>query len=218
MIATLIDGPDNFEVIRDRITTILSSEVESQKALATAAGKDPSLWDLRVYQERSNIMAEFDDGDDTPVVTVRFDRSTLNASASNSTSRQQTAATYAIAVVGAGANTIVDEGQLPGDRMAAHACQRALRLVRNILMSSEYAKLGMTGTVSKRWIDDITVFQPPQDNANVLQVVGAVISFRVEFNEFSPQAVPTTLETVNVEATYAPSGQVIFSAEFDYTA
>ena len=54
MISALIDKLDNYEIIRDRVALILKEEQASQQLLATEAGKDPSLWGLRVFIERSN--------------------------------------------------------------------------------------------------------------------------------------------------------------------
>ena len=59
MIAELIDKQDNSEIVRDQIAAILATEVANQQALATADGKDPADYKLRIYTERSNPWEAF---------------------------------------------------------------------------------------------------------------------------------------------------------------
>ena len=108
-------------------------------------------------------------------------------------------------------------GHIPGDKDAALITQRAIRLVRNILMAADYTYLGLRGTVWRRWPQSITVFQPQIDSRPVSHVVGARIALRVEFNELSPQVTPETLELLTVDVKRTEDGEIVLEADYDYT-
>lgn len=95
--------------------------------------------------------------------------------------------------------------------------QRAIRLVRNILMAGTYTYLGLRGLVWSRSPQSITVFQPQIEARQIQQIVGARLAFRVVFNEFSPQVPAVNLELISVEVRRAEDGQVVANADYDYT-
>jgi hypothetical protein len=220
MIPALIDKQDTFEVVRDQIAAILATEVASQMALATAAAKDPDDWKLRIFSERSNPWEQLlnEQTDRSPIVNVWYDNSGFNQSASNVVERQATEAVYNIDCYGYGMSS--DDptgGHAPGDKEAAFEVQKALRLVRNILMAGEYTYLGLRGTVWQRWTQSITVFQPQLDGRQVQQIVGARVAFRVTFNEFSPQVAQNVLELVSTNVKRTEDGEIAINADYDYT-
>lgn len=220
MITTLIDKQDNFEMIRDKIASILATEIANQQVLATAALKDPELWKLRIYSERSNPWEIFtgDPADTSPIINIWYDNSQFDGIASNISERQKTDGIFNIDCYGyAVSKDIPAGGHTPGDQAAALEVQRALRLVRNILMSSEYVYLGMRGIVGKRWPQSVTVFQPQINNMTVENVTGARIAFKVEFNEFAPQYVHETLDLISVDVHRAEDGLIVINADYDYT-
>jgi len=222
VLATLIDKQDNVEVIRDQIAAILVAEVANQMALATLAAKDPDDWKLRIFTERSNPWEQFLDPnkagfDDSPLVNIWVDNMNYDPKASNVMQRQKTEAVYNIDCYGYGRSK--DDGatgHIPGDREAAFEVQRALRLVRNILMAAENTYLQLRGLVWTRWPQSITIFQPQLDSHTVQHVVGARFAFRVEFNEFSPQVVPETLELLSVDVIRAEDGEIVLEADYSY--
>lgn len=222
VLETLIDKQDNVEVIRDQIAAILVAEVANQMALATAASKDPADWKLRIFTERSNPWEQFLDPsaagfDDSPLVNVWVDNMNYDRKASNVMERQKTEAVYNIDCYGYGrSKTDGGTGHIPGDREAAFEVQRALRLVRNILMAAENTYLQLRGLVWTRWPQSITIFQPQLDSHAVQQVVGARLAFRVEFNEFSPQVVPETLELLSVDVIRAEDGEIVLETDYSY--
>jgi len=219
-IATLIDKQDTVEIVRDQIAAILAVEAAAQMVLATAAGEDPELWKLRVFQERAKPWENFPSKtqDRSPVVNVWWDSCTFDMSASNIVERQKTSASINIDCYGYGKSA--DDptgGHIAGDRNAAEVAQRAVRLVRNILMAAEYTYLGLRGVVWRRFIDNISIFQPQQDNDNVHHIVGARLSFRVEFNEYSPQVEPVVLELLSVDVKRTEDNEIVVEADYDYT-
>lgn len=220
MIPNLIDKQDSFEIVRDQIAAILATEVASQMALASAAAKDPNEWKLRIFAERSNPWEQFlnEQTDRSPIVNVWYDNSSFDMGASNISERQKTEAVFNIDCYGYGVSSdTVGAGHTPGDEDAALEVQKAIRLVRNILMAAEYTYLGLRGLVWQRWPQSITVFQPPIDGRTIQQIVGARIAFRVVFNEFSPQFDLNMLELVSVNVLRAEDGEIVVEADYDYT-
>lgn len=215
----LIDKQDNFEIIRDQIAVILATEIANQRVLANEADKDPSDWKLRIFTERANPWEQWRDqqADTSPIVNVWFDGDTFDMASSNIVERQKATATYNIDCHGYGKST--DDpacGHIPGDRAAAFEAQRAVRLVRNILMAAENTYLGMRGVVWRRWTRGITMFQPQFGNVDALQVLGARLAFQVEFNELSPQVVPVDLELVSIDALRTEDGEILVEADYEY--
>ena len=218
-IQSLIDKQDNFEIIREQIGLILKTEETSQQALALAGGKDPALWALRVFTERSNPWELFGDydSDHTPIVNVWFETGNFNPSASNVVEKQECQGLFNVDVYGYGeSKSDGGTGHIPGDHAASIECQRAVRLVRNILMASEYTYLKLRGTVWRRMISSTTIFQPQQDDQNADQIVGARIAFRVDFSELSPQYEGEPLEILTTEVRRQSTGELLFDAEYQY--
>jgi hypothetical protein len=213
-ISSLIDKSDTVELIRDQVAAILVLESASQQALATAAGKDPELWALKVYKERANIW----DGQagPTPIVNVFWDRSTFDRSSSNAIERQRSSATIQIDCIGYGHSADSASGHTLGDQQAAETAQRAVRLVRNILCAATYSYLGLRGVVWGTWVESITIMQPPPTRQNAQHVVGARLSLTVDFNEFSPQVEPARLDLLTVGIHRQEDGQLIVAADYVY--
>lgn len=216
MIQELIDKQDSYEIIRDEIAAILKLESVNQMLLATDAGKDPALWELKVFTERSNPWEQYLNGDNTiPIVNIWYDNSNFDRKASNIMERQKTASVFNIdCYATAQSEDVLGGGHKPGDREAAFSVQRALRLVRNILMSSQYTYLGLRGLVWSRWPQSISIFQPQQGSDTVQPVIGARIAFSVIFNEFSPQYSGDTLELVSIDVLRAEDGEILLEADY----
>lgn len=220
MAIPLIDKQDNFEIIRDQVAAILKTESLAQQALATAASKDPALWKLRVFTERSNPWEQLlnEQDDRSPIINTWFDNDNFDMGASNISERQKTTAVFNIDCYGYGMSADnVAGGHTPGDREAALEAHRALRLVRNILMASENTYLKVRGLVWRRWTQGRTVFQPQIEGRTIQNIVGARLAFRVEFSEFSPQYEHETLDYVAIDVKRAENGEILVEADYDYT-
>lgn len=218
-IDTLIDKVDASELLRDQIAAILVTESASQQALAVAVAKDPAPWKLRVFVERSDPWAEWMDdvpADTSPIVSVRYDNSTFDGAASNVVERQKAIGVFNIDVYGYGVSADSSGGHVPGDMAAAFECQRAMRLVRNMLMAGTYTYLGLRGTVWKRWPQSITCFQPAKDERAMQQVSGARLALEVHFSEFSPQVTGDVLTLLMASVTRASDGLTYVVNSFDY--
>ena len=219
-IASLIDKQDNFEIIRDQIAAILVIEVASQMALATAASKDPDDWKLRIFTERSNPWEQLlnEQIDVSPIINIWFDNSNFPQNGSNVKDRQKTEGTFNIDCYGYGVSEDLPlGGHTPGDQESAFEVQKAIRLVRNILMAAEYTYLGLRGTVWQRWPQTINIFQPEINSDQIQKMTGARIALSVTFNEFSPQVVAETLEFLSIAVKRVEDGEVVINADYDYT-
>lgn len=215
----LIDKQDSFEIVRDKIALILVSEIANQQVLAEAAGKIPDDWKMRVYLERTNPWEIFANGKDrSPIINVWFDSSRFDLSASDTVQRQKSESIYNIDCYGYGVSAEnLDGGHIPGDKTASLQAQKAIRFVRNILMSAEYAYLGLQGAVWGRWPQSISMFQPQIDDRAVENIIGSRIAFGAEFNEVSPQVTGDDLEFISVDIKRAEDGEIVAEADFDYT-
>jgi hypothetical protein len=228
LLTELIDKLDSSEIVRDQLAALIKVESEAQEALATAAGKDPRLWKLRVFLERSNPWAEFQQGegdesvpaqiDATPIVNVWFEGDTFDKGSSNTFERQKAVGVFNIDCYGYGVSAEADVGHIAGDEAAAKEAQRAVRLVRNIIMSAHYTYLGLPRgsgqIVWQRWPQSITVFQPQLDGKTVQHIVGARLALEVEFTEFAPQIVAQNLELLFVHVKRMGTGEIYFSAQY----
>jgi hypothetical protein len=221
-IDALIDKTDASELIRDQIAAILVTEVASQQALALleAPPRDPDKWELRVFVERSNPLDEFNDTPDSasPIVCVSLENISYEMRNGNVVERQKATATYNIDVYGYGVSTGTVAGHDPSDRTAALECQRAVRLVRNILMSATYTYLGTPRKASqyvwRRWIQSIQFMQPQENDRAIQGVYAARIAFQVEFNETSPQVTGSPIEAIVATVKRTETGQVLLVAQY----
>lgn len=225
VIDELIDKQDTAEQIRDLIGTILATEIVNQQSLATTAGKDPRLWKLRVFVERANpwehyIDAPDNDSDDAiPTVNITLNSQNTDEGRSNTVERQRVKSTLYIDCIGYGKPEATGSGHLAGDEKAAFEAQRAVRLVRNILMAGHYTYLGSARgqdqLVLSRMVSSVTYFQPEVDRQAIPNVLAARINFDVEHNETSPQVEGTPLSTVDVDVKRLDTGEVIAEVQLD---
>lgn len=224
-ITTLIDKQDNFEIVRDKIAQILADEIANQQVLALAATKDPLLWKLKIYTERSNPWELFLNKQDatvkTPIVNVWFDNSNIDGQASNTVERQKVDGTFNIDIYALGiSQTDGGSGHIAGDEDAATEAQRALRLVRNILMAGTYTYLGFPRKenqfVWKRMVQAITSFQPEQTGNQAQQIQAIRLSLAVSYNEFSPQVEGEILDLITNDIKRESDGAIIAEANYEY--
>ena len=227
LITNLIDKSDTYELVRDKVALILAEESAAQQALAALAGKDPDLWKLRVFTERTNPW-EFlrtNDGnapaDQSTVVCVWFDGSNLDLRSSQTINRQQMDTTIHIDVYGIGVTKILEggAGHVPGDENAAREAQRGARLVRNIIMADSYTTLGFPkalGFIGQRHISTIQSFQPEFGNQNAQQLAGLRLSLNVKTSELAPQTEAVILEEINT-IVRDENGQILIDATFQST-
>ena len=221
----LIDKEDSFEIVRNSIAQILADESAAQVARATSAGKaDPSLWDLKVYRERSIPWDLLNDSKDVDhAVNVWFDSSNVDEQAADPTNRQTYTGNFNIDIVFGSVALNTATGYAPADEAAALGANRILRLCRNILMSDDYTYLRLRQienpmvSVAKRWVRSMSTFQPQLDNQAGRHIVGMRLELAVRYSEFSPQYEPATLNYISTVIQEDENGRVLVGADFDFT-
>jgi hypothetical protein len=219
MIPTLIDTLDAFEVVRDKIALILTTEIASQQALATAAGKDPDLWKLRIFVERNAPWEEYlnlEPGSDrSPLVNITWFESDNDPSTGNLSSNQTSTTKFWIDCYGYGRAASTAEGQLPGDEDSALEAARAARLVRNILMAGEYLHLGLRGTVASRRITRRTSYKPQSGDNAIQNITFVRIELEVRHIEVSPQVAEAVLQEISAVIYRGATGEILATVEFN---
>ena len=231
LIDSLIDKQDNVEIVGDLLASILKIEQANQQVLAVAATppKDPSLWKLRVFRDRTNPWDEWSELDDadvnkakdaTPLVNVGFDSATFDEAKSNPIEQQRCDALFNIDVYGYGVSSGKGSGHTPGDQDASDNLARGVRLVRNILMSAQYAYLGLPRGkdqfVCGRWPQSIEYFQPGIDGLVVPHVLAARLVLKVSFNENAPQWTPQLISIIRATVKRQGTGEIYLVAEYDF--
>lgn len=216
MIQELVDKLDTFEIVRNKIAQILANESASQQQLAVDAGKDPNLWRLEVFEERSVPWDDDTYGPDDLVVNVWFDNATVSEGSSNTVECQTMRGTFNVDIVGFGESQGDGNGQLSGDEVAARNAQRGIRLVRNFLMASQYTYLELRNVVGERMPQDVQSFQPQQNNRAGVKVVGARLALAVRYLEFSPQYEGPLLSLVSTQVTRRSDGKVVAEVDINY--
>lgn len=220
----LIDGLDNWEIVRDKIGEILATEDAAQVVLATAAGRDETLWEFDTYIERSNPWEAFrDGGNTTPIVNIWTDRSKVDEGTSTKSISQWHNTTFNVDVYGYAVSEETAGGHDPGDKAAALVAHRIVRLVRNILMHDKhtylllrYTGLSGSGCVKSRWVSDFEFFQPVDSAGRPIQHVhGARLHVDVEHFETIDFPEYETLEIINVELTRGSDGKIWATLEYD---
>jgi len=230
LITELIDKVDNFELVSDLIASILAVELDNQQQLAFKAGKDPLLWKVRVFTDRANPWDEWSQldlndpnvaADTSPIVNIAIDSATYDKATSDVVERQKCVGLYNLDFYAYGVSTETTEGHRPGDLDASDSLGRAIRLVRNILMSGQYVYLGSPRKADQwvwgRWPQSLTFFQPAIDGTVVPKVLAARLVMAVEFNEFSPQNLGQPLEIIGVTLLRKETSEVYVRATYDAT-
>lgn len=215
----LIDKRDNRELIRDRIGQILKLELDGQAQRAQALGLNPSLYEARVFLEKSDAWSAFSEVLQVPIVNVWAENATFERHGSNVISRQKASGTFHIDCYGFGVSEDTQLGHTPGDQMALAMAERTARNVRNILMSGYYTYLGFPQAayitdgseqiVYGRFISSLNVFQPGMADHPTQRVIGIRLDLEVTYVETSQEYQGVPLQGIDLAMTKAPTGEVL---------
>jgi hypothetical protein len=182
-ITELIAEPDNVEKIRDHIGALIKGEVLYQYELAQAAARaDAKDFNLRVFIENSrpyDIEGIYENPISEPIINIMLSKAIPlvgNARIGN----QKEKSTFIIDCITLGN----DGGEVWDDKVASCRAWKTARVIRRILMSEQYAYLGLRGVVGSRVISSIETGTPDMDSA-ALAVVTARITLDVEFMELA---------------------------------
>lgn len=212
-------------MIGEKIASILEEEQENQQALAIADGKpDPTLWKLRIFRERENPISVFQKqaplADTSPVVHVNFESANSSLQGSTLALSQKDKGYWHIDCYGYAISKGAGAGHDAGDKLAALEAQRAVRLVRNILMHPAYQQLGLQGVVMTRFPEGPhdeygkRQFQPTgSDGQPVSNVIGLRFTLAVTYNEFPVENIPENLEVLFLEVKDETGSKVLAEIE-----
>jgi hypothetical protein len=177
-ITELVSEPDNVEKLRDHIAVLLKRETENQYALAEKAeARNAGDFHFRVFVENSR---PYDTGGEpvkTPLVNIMLQKTEPMAGNARS-GAQKTKAVFLIDCIAFGN----DGGEEWDEKAAAARAWKAARIIRRILMSDNYAYLGLRGLVGSRNIISIET-GVPENGGDALTVVTARITLEVQFME-----------------------------------
>ena len=225
-INVLINKKDNSELIRDEITAIIVTEQAAQKVLAASAPmSEPDALKFNVYYEKSTpweMLIDSDEGiseSSMPVVNVWFDGASLMPESSNSTDVQKYRGTFNIDCYAAKTteeNTSTGEIKR-SDVLSSLACQRLMRIIRNIIMNHNYKYLNYRKTVMQRVFTDIKMFTPGQGDQTAVNVCAGRLTLSVEYLESTSENTSELLELIQAKCTRSSDGLVYFDAGFDET-
>jgi hypothetical protein len=211
-IIPLVETPDGFELVRDKIAEILAKETLLQQSQAQAAGYDPDGWKFSVYEERSRPWEVYRDCvETTPIVNIWYDTDSFDRATSNSEDRQKTTSIYHIDCFAYATSQQTEDGHSPGDESAAKAAHRIGRLVRRILMHPKYESLGFSddeNPIWYRWVTSRLAFQPTSSNVPIQNVMGFRIDLEVQHNEYIELYPEVNLEQIMIQLFHEPDDQV----------
>lgn len=211
-IIPLVETPDGFELIRDKIAEILAKETLFQQSQAETAGYDPDDWKFLVYAERNRPWEIYrDGGETTPIVNIWYDTDSFDRSTSNSEDRQKTTSVYHIDCFAYSASKQTEDGHTPGDESAAKSAHRIGRLVRRIIMHPKYESLGFSdeeNPIWYRWVTSRLAFQPTSSNGPIQNIMGFRIDLEVQHNECIDLYQEVNLEQIMIQLFHEPDDQV----------
>ena len=146
--STLLDSPDNIEIIRDQIAALLAVDLQNQYRLATEAEKpDAQDYKVAVYLEHSDPFQLIDtntpNANPFPLVNITTDSSD-GSSGTGSVGKMSMTAKFFLDVYANGNAATTDMGN-----KAALRAWKTARLIRRILRAESNTYLGLRGIVGK---------------------------------------------------------------------
>jgi hypothetical protein len=202
LIPDLISGPDNVEIVRDQIAALLSLEFQNQYELAVRAG------DRYSYDYNPGIYIEnhrpYDNPDNELISLVNVILQKTSFPPGNPRlGNQKGKAVFWIdcAAVGNDFQAAYD------DTRAALRAWKLARVVRRIIMSDQYAYLGLRGTTGSRIITSLEAGSPNNQGDSALAFIVIRITLEVEYLERSIESPVVTLERIDYDV-IPETGQV----------
>lgn len=214
----LIENPDGYEAVRNAVANIIATESVNQQALAIAGGKDPDLWALDVFVERSHPWESMRGGNGTvaPIINVWYENSTQNDASSTNTGQNHTSVIN-VDCYGYGISEETATGHTSGDKTSQQEAQRAGRIVRQIIMHPKYELLGLgIQVVGWRKMTNRQSFRPQSGEGPIENVAAVNLQFSVAHEETVPFETLEASEGVDITIKYDPDGRVIAEQTIDF--
>jgi hypothetical protein len=193
-ITELIDTPDTLEVMRDQLAALLSLELQNQYTLAQDYNVKVFVENTRPYDGAMIGQGQIN------LINILVSKVTVPLSNPRIGNQKEKAVIF-IDCAADGNNT----GNFRDDKLATFRAWKIMRLVRRIVMSEQYAYLGMRGTITSRTFTQMEAGSPNIQAALALTIIRATLE--VEFVERSIETPSVTLEGVDYDID-AETGQV----------
>ncbi|GHV90451.1 hypothetical protein AGMMS50268_09540 [Spirochaetia bacterium] len=199
-ITELIESPDTIEIVRDQIAALLSLELQNQYQMAVvAAVPRPQDYNIKVYVENSR---PYDIGtEQISLINILLPKVTAPLSNPRIGKQKEQATFYVDCAADGNAS-----GNFRDDKSATFRAWKIMRLVRRIIMSEQYAYLGLRGTVSSRTITTMESGTPGNQVALAVTVIRSTLV--VDFVEGAIEWPSVILEGIDYDVN-AETGQVI---------
>lgn len=223
MISYLIDPALNQFLVRDKIAEILLTELANQQTLATDADEDPLNWRLRLFVQRRlpwdlwSGVPELGTAEALPVVNICADSADRDQLRPLEPLQQRYDGIYTIACLGYGVARETDSGHIPADESARIEAERAVGLVRKILMSNQYTQLGLTNVVSERDAIGLRRTDPIVDEARSFHIEGIELTMGVKFMERTRPNEGVPLQIIGVSVLRHDNGELLLAQQIDTT-
>lgn len=218
VISELIDLSDNtIQLVIDKVGEILVNESANQQALALLGGKDPTLYELRVFADRFN---PFDNmkTDTTPIVSIKESDDSKKLGVSANFGKQQKLLTLNIDCFGIGRAEETAQGHRPADLDASQDCRRVANIVNKILKADINENLQL----DRKLVNSVNItgeqyFEPDFDSRQFGPVVVKRITLQCNVTDtpMINNGVPLLGIVVDVER--GDSGEIYTTCEYDYT-
>jgi hypothetical protein len=210
----LLKNQDNAEIIRDRIAAILKLEFANQKVLADndSTVENKKDFNIKVYMENSRpweLISNNGKNNPFPLVNVCLQETNEDQNKPGGiVGKIKYTGTYYIDCYGCGNYRPIEAENenteyIPDDSLSAIRAWHTARITRNILMSGQYAYLGMQGIVMRRRITKITTVIPNGLDASAISITACRVIFEVELYEISPEAIGENFEGITFRANAA---------------
>jgi hypothetical protein len=191
-ITELIDEPDNIEKLRDRVACIIKVETKNQYALALGEKKkNAEDFNFKVFIENTRPYETEGEPPITPLVNIMLQKA-APLDGNPRIGQQKEKAFFIIDCITFGN----DGGEAWNEKVAAARAWKTARVIRSILMSEQYAYLGLRGMVGSRKIVSIET-GVPELGGDALTVVTARIMLEVEFIERSLNVTGPIIEGID---------------------
>jgi hypothetical protein len=216
MIGYLIEPDLNIKRVRDRLVEILLIERESQKSKAQVAGRNPLLYDFRVFgQQRDPIdcyahAPQNGTPDALPIVNIAVIGETLSEKAPKRELISPYAAEYLVTVFGYGTAQSETVGHSSAADVALAEAERTIGLVRAILLAGDYRwpLKDDRKHIRSRWVKSLTYDAPTIDEGTTFAVQTINMSLMVDLDEVVRQVDGIELELVTVNVRREDNGEL----------
>ncbi|AUR82927.1 hypothetical protein NVP1030O_11 [Vibrio phage 1.030.O._10N.222.55.F9] len=209
---------NSIQTVISKVGEILINESVNQQALALADGKDPELYEFRVFTDRFDPFDNMKENK-TPVISIKESDDSKQMGVSANHGKQQKLLTINIDCFGIGRAKETPEGHLPADLDASQVCRRVANLVNKILK----ADINNNLQLDRKLVNSVNItgeqyFEPDFDSRQLGPVVVKRISLQCNVVDTPVINNGVELEGIVIDVERGDSGEIYTTCEYDYTS